>query len=392
MLPVLAAAALIACALAGIAGTVGIELALFAVAGILLGVAATMMRPHAEAGAPAATGIDDTLPALVAAAAGAPVILAETSGRILGTAGGVAPAAGMLADHVNVADRPQLLLALSRAAEVPQETSLRMRMVPAAAFTEVRLSIVARGEGRLIVVRDAPALAERTPFVEMAHDMRAQLGAIINLADALTDPAISDAVKQSVYPRLIAGAGRDLLAMSNAMLDGTAGVARRGAGEIVQQFCATMASTASARGVTLYNRLPAEMAAEPVDAVPFARLVSNIVGNAIKHGTPGTSVEINARRKAGVWTLSVKDNGPGMDVDALARAGAGGASGHGMSIINRLAETAGGTVSIESQPGKGTHLMVSFRTSAAIHPISAAEAPQTQDCEGADHAPFRRTA
>ena len=62
----------------------------------------------------------------------------------------------------------------------------------------------------------------------------------------------------------------------------------------------------------------------------------------------------------GQWRLSVRDNGPGMDSDVLARASEpffttrDGATGLGLSQAYAFARQSGGRLSLDSAPGEGT--------------------------------------
>jgi signal transduction histidine kinase len=91
--------------------------------------------------------------------------------------------------------------------------------------------------------------------------------------------------------------------------------------------------------------------------------IGNLVDNAIKYA-PGATVEINVRARNGTVAVTVSDDGPGMAPDVRARAferfsrgetaGMVPGSGLGLAIVESAAERAGGSVSLQSTPGRGT--------------------------------------
>jgi signal transduction histidine kinase len=90
------------------------------------------------------------------------------------------------------------------------------------------------------------------------------------------------------------------------------------------------------------------------------RLVLNLVENALRHTPPGTHVRASTGLRDGQALLIVEDDGPGIPAELqlrmferFVRGGRGGTrgSGLGLAIVRAVAESHGGTVSIE--PGSG---------------------------------------
>ena len=92
------------------------------------------------------------------------------------------------------------------------------------------------------------------------------------------------------------------------------------------------------------------------------RLTLNLVENAIRHTPPGTHVRAGVDRVDGKVRLIVEDDGPGIPAELKDRVferfvrgvgDRGGSSGLGLSIVQAVAQSHGGTVTIESPTRNG---------------------------------------
>jgi two-component system, OmpR family, sensor kinase len=92
------------------------------------------------------------------------------------------------------------------------------------------------------------------------------------------------------------------------------------------------------------------------------RLTLNLVENAIRHTPPGTQVRAAVERVDGQVRLTVEDDGPGIPPDLKDRVferfvrgvgDRGGSSGLGLSIVQAVAQSHGGTVTIQSPAMNG---------------------------------------
>ena len=101
-------------------------------------------------------------------------------------------------------------------------------------------------------------------------------------------------------------------------------------------------------------------------------LVSNLVMNAVQHSPRGSEVRIAIRVEGSKATLEVRDFGEGIAAENLphvferffredpSRSRETGGAGLGLSICKSLAESAGGTIEIESEKGTGTVVTAHF--------------------------------
>jgi hypothetical protein len=99
-----------------------------------------------------------------------------------------------------------------------------------------------------------------------------------------------------------------------------------------------------------------------LDAGQLEQIVLNLAVNARDAMTDGGRLLIATRRERGEVHLEVSDNGAGMNEDVRQRAfepfyttkPKGQGTGLGLAIVHGIVTTAGGSVTIESAPGRGT--------------------------------------
>jgi signal transduction histidine kinase len=109
---------------------------------------------------------------------------------------------------------------------------------------------------------------------------------------------------------------------------------------------------------------PAEIVGK-FDASRLERVIDNLVGNAIKYSPQGGCVSVSLEADDGWATVKVRDQGLGIPADDLAhvfepfRRGANvvgriSGTGIGLASAQRIIERHRGTLSVESEPGKGS--------------------------------------
>jgi signal transduction histidine kinase len=95
------------------------------------------------------------------------------------------------------------------------------------------------------------------------------------------------------------------------------------------------------------------------DPVRVAQIMRILIDNALTHTPPGTRIVVTAAREDGQVRLAVRDNGQGIDSEALPRifepfytADDAQGSGLGLAIASELAERMSGRLLAQSGPGE----------------------------------------
>jgi len=97
--------------------------------------------------------------------------------------------------------------------------------------------------------------------------------------------------------------------------------------------------------------------------------ILDIAENSIKAGSKKIKIELIEDKKKDLLTLTIIDNGKGMDKETLKKATSpffstkGKKTGLGLSLLHQSTEEAGGSFSISSTPNKGTKVFASFKLS-----------------------------
>lgn len=147
-------------------------------------------------------------------------------------------------------------------------------------------------------------------------------------------------------------------------------------GELLDDIAIRFADRADERGITLKtDHLADDLLPKPFAAVDielFERAVANLVDNALKFCGSGASVTLAAQVDDGQVRVSVSDTGPGIastdlkhlfdrfyqSRQSVAPATGEGGKGLGLAIVKRIAELHAGAVSITSQQGAGTEVVL----------------------------------
>ncbi|HEX8210293.1 MAG TPA: ATP-binding protein [Longimicrobium sp.] len=230
---------------------------------------------------------------------------------------------------------------------------------------------------------------QRRLMAEAAHELRTPVAVVRAETElALSGERTADEYREALS--IVGGEaerlGRivdDLLTYSRAEAgEYPLRMARIDLGELAADATRSLRSLAAMKGVELAAGSTEELPMEG-DADLLRRLVINLVENAVKHGTAGERVGVEAVREEGEYRLRVCDSGPGIPPEvqakifepffrgsgARAEGGAAGA-GLGLPIARWIAVAHGGRLELaESGPG-GSVFQASFPAPPAEPPPS----------------------
>lgn len=216
----------------------------------------------------------------------------------------------------------------------------------------------------------------------VSHDLRNPVNAVKMLASALLraplDPGVTRLSPDAAeHVAVILQAATQMDALIQDLLDVTRLESgklrispRPGAiGALMATTADVLAPIAAARGVTLETELEAGLPMVHIDPDRIAQVLSNLVGNAVKFTERGGQVRMRALRHESGVLLVVQDTGVGIATEDLPhvfnrfwqsqrtdRSGAG----LGLAIARGIVRAHGGTLTIESEAGRGTSVLLTL--------------------------------
>lgn len=156
--------------------------------------------------------------------------------------------------------------------------------------------------------------------------------------------------------------------------------------QLLSEACQMAEAVAAARGVRLEQESDPELAAITADDERLLRVLSNLIGNAIKFSPPGTNVRVKAKAKAEQVVFSVSDDGPGIPPEQQrlvfkrywrgGRGNGGPGLGLGLYIAKAIVEAHGGELWLESKLGDGATFLfaVPVQTTSRLEQLTNNEA------------------
>lgn len=210
----------------------------------------------------------------------------------------------------------------------------------------------------------------------VGHDLRTPLASVRAIVEALADGMIED---PEVEARYLATAKREIAALS-LLIDDLFELAQIEAGgpslelgsnslsDLISDTIESFSELAARGQVDLSGYVASGVDPVTLDARQIGRVLSNLVGNAVRNTPPGGRVEIRASATEGSVRIDVIDTGEGIEAADLphvferfyraekSRSRATGGAGLGLAIARGLVEAHGGEIEVESMPGHGTTL------------------------------------
>ena len=132
----------------------------------------------------------------------------------------------------------------------------------------------------------------------------------------------------------------------------------------VEQLLDFFAPQARDGGVEIVRYLDPELPTVRLDRETFRSAVLNLLLNAVQAMEGGGQLVVRTRPSGLGVVLELIDTGPGMDSETLAKVFRAfyttkqGGSGLGLPTARKIVEAHGGTIDIESAPGRGTKVTI----------------------------------
>jgi PAS domain S-box-containing protein len=293
--------------------------------------------------------------------------------------------------------------------ERPNGTVLEIRTVPTedGGFVRTYSDVTARraAEAALRQERDRAEAAARatTEFLaNMSHELRTPLTAIIGVSDMLLS-APQSPESQRHFMEMQRTAGKGLLGVISDILDFSkieAGQLRLEKAplslkELTDGCLELVQEQAQRKGVELTASIAQDVHDRVLgDAVRLRQVLLNLVGNAVKFTPSGSvrlSVELDAGRASSI-RFAVTDTGIGIssrDLPALfqrfvqadrSATRRFGGSGLGLAISKELVTHMGGTIEVQSAPGRGSEFSFTIEMPPAgqAYPENAVPVPSNR--------------
>jgi two-component system sensor histidine kinase KdpD len=222
-----------------------------------------------------------------------------------------------------------------------------------------------------------------TLLASISHDFRTPLAAILGSATSVLDygDKLDDAARKDLLGQIKQEA-ENLDEMVRNLLDITridaGGLELRWDWVDLHEVVERVVSAARRRGSThkIKTELPSELPLVRADAALVEQVISNVIGNAIAHTPDETRVTVQAAVTPETVSLTVTDDGPGIDPKLLPRvfdkfvrarsaptqAEGGDGTGLGLAIAKGVMEAHGGSIAVESpvSAGRGTRIVLIF--------------------------------
>lgn len=135
--------------------------------------------------------------------------------------------------------------------------------------------------------------------------------------------------------------------------------------DILQYALQTVARQAAGKEVDIRTEIPDKATPVLADAEKSAWVLVNLLTNAIRYSPPKSEVELTVQEEDKMWRFGVRDHGKGIDAGfrekiferffRVPEAEGGKGTGLGLAIAREFIEAQGGSIGVESEPGKGSY-------------------------------------
>lgn len=215
----------------------------------------------------------------------------------------------------------------------------------------------------------------RRDFVgNLSHELKTPIFVISGFAEQLLNGALED---QEVNQRFVEKIGRNAERLNQLARDLMA-ISRIESGEmtlhpisfslpdLLKDVFEVLEPVAERRGISLVNRIPADLPKVLGDRELLRQVLSNLVDNGLKYTNPGGHVEVQTQIMDDRVQVRIVDDGIGIPPEALpriterfyrvdrSRSRKQGGTGLGLAIVKHVLDLHGEKLDVESIVGKGS--------------------------------------
>jgi signal transduction histidine kinase len=161
--------------------------------------------------------------------------------------------------------------------------------------------------------------------------------------------------------------------------------------DLVADVAETAGMLGESAGITVTSDIPRHAVRLAVDRHRIREMLLNLVTNAIKYTPQGGAVALRLAEEVDAVSLAVRDTGIGVAPGDLphiferfwradparSRTGDRPGTGLGLAITKWIAEAHGGTITVQSRPGRGSVFVVRLPKGAG--PAAAGETPAAEE-------------
>lgn len=259
----------------------------------------------------------------------------------------------------------------------PADAAIQERRTALFAATLVAalvLTLVVAYLGFRDVAREVNVAAQQASFVaSVSHELKTPVASIRLLAETLRMKPSADAAETVPLLDEI----REQAARQARLIDNVLGVARIDRGlpmyqpadvdlaRSVEQVLEQLGYLLREEGFSVRRTFPSAPVRVSVDPDGLAQAITNLLTNAVKYSGRCREISLSVDRNGSDARLQVEDGGIGIEPEeqkrifdrfyrTAAAARETGGTGLGLALVRHFAESHGGSVSVESAPGRGS--------------------------------------
>jgi signal transduction histidine kinase len=206
-------------------------------------------------------------------------------------------------------------------------------------------------------------VADRGRLAILVHEVRSPVAALAAIAETYRDPGLEPTARRSLADLAVAACRGIERVVSDASV-----ASLRPEPVDLRRLAYETAGAWMLRGRQVRVSATGDLPRLEADPLRLRQALDNLVSNALAHSRPEDAVDIGVRSGNGALLLSVADTGPGIPRDEQNRIFEPGVRleddrpgmGLGLAVARAIAEAHGGTLTVESAPGRGATFTLSL--------------------------------